>query len=81
MFHGLTLYGCLWSKGSRPRPNLRKMTGDLPDREVLSDDVPNPKSHTFSFMMKLLAAWVAMGFWVPRITIGREELETGLPSE
>lgn len=70
--HWLSLYGGLWPEGTRPRPLLRTMTGDLPDRSVLPDDIPNPRSHTAGFMARLLWAWVKMGFRSPKIAIERE---------
>lgn len=73
--HWLSMYGLLWPEGTLPPLDLRTMTGDLPDRSVLRDDVPNPKSHTFSFFTRLLGAWVAMGFRRPKITVGQAELE------
>ena len=45
------------------------MAGDLPDLSILPDDVPNARAHTGSFMWKLLTAWVAMGFRVPKIEV------------
>ena len=57
-----------------PPLDLRTMTGDLPDRSLLSDDVPNPKGHSISFMARLLGAWIAMGFKSPEITLVQEEI-------
>lgn len=65
--HWLSLYGGLWPSESRPAIQMRTMTGDVLPGVTLSNDVPNPKSHTFSFMAKLMWAWVAMGFRVPKI--------------
>jgi hypothetical protein len=65
--HWLSLYGLLWPEGSLPPLELRTMTRSRPAGVVLSDDVPNPKSHTFSFMTKLLGAWVAMRFRTPKL--------------
>jgi hypothetical protein len=67
--HWLSLYLHLWSKGARPRPEIRTMAGDLPDRTGLPGDIPNLKSHTVFFYAKLFAAWVGMGFRNPRIEV------------
>lgn len=45
------------------------MTKDLPVGTELPDDVPNAPQQSVSFMFKLLGAWVAMGFKVPKVTI------------
>jgi hypothetical protein len=66
--HWLSLYLHLWPKDARPKATLRTMTGDLPDASSLPADIPNLKSHTVSFYMKLLGAWIAMGFRNPTIT-------------
>lgn len=46
------------------------MAGDVPDASHLPDDVPNLKNHTLSFYAKLLGAWIAMGFRIPKIEVG-----------
>ncbi|WP_047855216.1 GFA family protein [Archangium gephyra] len=68
--HWLSLYGCLWPAGTLPRLELRTMTSDLPaDRaRALPDDVPNSKTQSVSFFVKLLGAWIAMGFRSPKVT-------------
>jgi len=72
--HWLSLYGSLWPAGTAPKPELRTMTGDLPDPTVLPLDVPNARSHSVRFMWKLLTAWIAMGFRAPKLEIrGRVE--------
>lgn len=74
--HWLSLYGNLWPAGTLPPIELRTMTGDLPDPSVLSADVPNGRRQSLAFFAKLLGAWIAMGFRVPRIEVpgGRLEL-------
>lgn len=70
-FHGghwLSLYGCLWPASTLPPLDVRTMTGDLPAGTALPNDVPNAKSQSFSFMVKLLGAWIGMGFRAPKIT-------------
>ncbi len=70
--HWLSLYGSLWPAGELPPLDLRTMTRDLEDPSVLPDDVPNAKSHSISFFIKLLGAWIAMGFRNPEIPVKGE---------
>jgi hypothetical protein len=37
----------------------------------LADDLPNYSGHSGKFMLKLIAAWIAMGFRRPEITLGK----------
>ncbi|HEY5819831.1 MAG TPA: DUF6151 family protein [Mesorhizobium sp.] len=67
--HWLSLYLHLWPKEARPKAEIRTMAGDLPDRSNLPGDIPNLKTHTVTFYAKLFAAWVAMGFRNPRISV------------
>jgi hypothetical protein len=76
-FHGghwLSLYSCLWPKGTLPPLDIRTMTRDLPDASSLADDVPSGARHTLWFYAKLLGAWIAMGFKSPKITIFNGEI-------
>ena len=66
--HWLSLYTHLWPEDARPKPELRTMTGDLPEASALPADIPNLRTHTMSFYAKLLGAWIAMGFRNPKIT-------------
>jgi len=70
--HWLSLYREIWPAGARPAIEQRTMTVDLPNGVELPDDIPNPKKHTFTFFVKLLGAWVAMGFRVPKIVVSEE---------
>lgn len=45
------------------------MVGDLTDASNLPNDIPNVKTHTMSFYMNLLAAWIRMGFRNPKIAV------------
>jgi hypothetical protein len=65
--HWLSIYGLLWPKENLPDLEIRTMTRSKPLGTVLSDDVPNPKTHTLSFYFKLFKAWVAMGLKTPKI--------------
>ncbi len=67
--HWLSLYGCLWPEGTLPALELRTMAMDSPVGTVLSDDVPNARRQPISLMVKLLGAWAAMGFKVPKIAV------------
>lgn len=67
--HWLSLYLHLWPEDARPLPQVRTMTGDLPDRASLPADIPNLKTHTVMFYAKLLGAWIAMGFRNPKIDV------------
>lgn len=65
--HWLSIYGLLWSKQDIPPLEIRTMTRSRPEGVVLPADVPNPRTHTLSFYMKLFGAWVAMRFQTPRL--------------
>ncbi len=65
--HWLDLFGTLWPEDTLPPLDLRTMTRDALPGVQLPDDVPNPKTHNFGFFAKLLMAWAAMGFRVPKI--------------
>jgi hypothetical protein len=70
--HWLSIYSRLWPENQRPAIELRTMISDLADASALPNDVPNARRQSLSFMAKLLGAWVAMGFRVPKIDIGRQ---------
>lgn len=65
--HWLSMYGGLWPQKNLPPLEIRTMTRDCPKGVVLSDDVPNPKTHTGIFYLKLLSSWAAMGFKTPKV--------------
>jgi hypothetical protein len=50
-----------------PPASLRMMTAERPDGVILSDDMTNYPGHSGKFMLKLLSAWMAMGFRRPAI--------------
>lgn len=72
--HWLSLYSRLWPEATRPRIELRTMTSDLADASALPNDVPNARRQSFGFMAKLLSAWIAMGFRVPKIELGGQPI-------
>lgn len=65
--HWLSLYGRRFPIESLPPLEMRTMTRDVAAELVLPDDVPNGKTQPFAFMVRLLVAWVRMGFRVPPI--------------
>ena len=62
----------MWPAGSRPAPDIRTQTQDAPAGTDLSGAIPHGTGTTLRFYGKLLAAWVAMGFRTPKLTIGGE---------
>lgn len=73
--HWLSLFAVLWPEAVRPSPEIRTMTGDRPPGVPLDDRIPNARRHTAAFMLKLLGAWVAMGFRVPKVAVPGGRLE------
>jgi len=53
--------------GPSPEPQMRVMTKDRPEGVALSDAIPAYATHSPRFMIKLLAAWAAMGFRRPKV--------------
>jgi hypothetical protein len=72
--HWLSVYSRLWPDAERPRIEMRTMISDRTDAPALPNDVPNARQQTFGFMVKLLGAWIAMGFKVPKLEIAREPI-------
>jgi hypothetical protein len=64
--HWLSLYRARID-GAAPPVQMRTMTADRGDAPPLPDDVPNYPTHSGKFMWKLLSAWAAMGFKVPKV--------------
>lgn len=73
--HWLSLFSSLWPEGTRPSPELRTKTSDLPPGTVLPHDIPNHRHQSGRFFAKLLGAWIAMGFRVPKITVAGGALD------
>jgi hypothetical protein len=67
--HWLSFYSCLWSAHALPPVQMRTMTRDALEGTILSDDVPNHKRYAFSFFARLMSAWVAMGFKMPKVGV------------
>jgi hypothetical protein len=68
--HWLTMYRNRFPADA-PSPEIRIMTRDRRDGVVLADDLPNYDSHSGKSMLRLVAAWIAMGFRRPEITLGK----------
>lgn len=64
--HWLSIYADRLVGGAPPL-EMRVMTGDRRDGVVLPGDVPNYATHSGKFMWRLLSAWAAMGFRVPKV--------------
>ena len=62
--HWLSIYRNRFSAGAPP-PEMRIMTRERRADVVLRDDLPNCDGYPGKFMMKLVAAWIAMGFRRP----------------
>lgn len=54
-----------------PPLEMRVMTRERRAGVELADDVPNYSGHSGKFMLKLVAAWIAMGLRRPEITLGQ----------
>lgn len=78
--HWLSLYGRRWPIEALPPLEMRTMTRDLPEGTKLPGDVPNGKTQPPMFFVKLLRAWIAMGFRAPKIDYVHGEIERGSPS-
>ncbi len=65
--HWLSIYAGLWPDDLRPPVEMRTMASDVVAGVVLPDDVPNAKSQSFGFFKRLLGAWIAMRFRVPKV--------------
>ena len=64
--HWLTVYrGRL--PNDIPPATMRMMTAERPEGVILPDDMANYPGHSRKFMLKLLRAWMAMGFRRPAV--------------
>jgi hypothetical protein len=64
--HWLTIFRDRLS-GRAPEPQMRIMTKDKPEGLELSNAIPAYDTMPPRFMIKLLAAWAAMGFRRPKV--------------
>jgi hypothetical protein len=68
--HWLTMFRDRFPAGAPPL-EMRVMTEQRRGGTELADDVPNYAGHSGKFMLKLVAAWIAMGLRRPEITLGK----------
>ena len=64
--HWLTVYRGRLPEDAPPL-EMRVMTADRREGVELPDDLPNYSGHSGGFMWKLMSAWAAMGFRVPKV--------------
>jgi hypothetical protein len=60
-----------------PPLEVRIMTKERRAGVELADDLPNYSGLSGKFMLKLIAAWIAMGFRRPEITLGKAVHKAG----
>jgi hypothetical protein len=68
--HWLSMYRNRFATDAPPL-EMRMMTKERRAGVELADDIPNHSGHSGRFMLKLLAAWIAMGFRRPEIAWGK----------
>jgi hypothetical protein len=68
--HWLSMYRNRFLTGAPPL-EMRVMTKERRVGVELADDLPNYSGHSGKFMLKLVAAWIAMGLQRPEITLGK----------
>lgn len=68
--HWLSMFRSRFPAGAPPL-EMRVMTRERRVGVELADDLPNYSGHSGKFMLKLLVAWMAMGFRRPEITWGK----------
>lgn len=64
--HWLSLYRDRMSEGAPPLEE-RTMTAERPEGVELLGDIPGYAGHSGRFMWRLMKAWAAMGFRVPKV--------------
>jgi len=64
--HWLSVYRDRFGAAA-PAIDMRVMTGDRPQGSDFGDAIPSYRTHCPKFMWRLLTAWAAMGFRVPRL--------------
>jgi hypothetical protein len=68
--HWLSMFRNRFPTGAPPL-EMRVMTKERRVGVELADDLPNYSGHSGKFMLKLITAWIAMGFRRPEITLGK----------
>jgi len=71
--HWLSICRNRFPKGVPPL-DMRVMTKERRVGVQLADDAPNYSGRSGKFMLKLIAAWIAMGFRRPEIILGKPNL-------
>jgi hypothetical protein len=66
--HWLSMYRRRFAAGA-PEIEMRVMTRDRRASVALPHDVPNYRGYSGKFMLKLLAAWIAMRFQTPKFDV------------
>jgi len=64
--HWLTVYRGRLPDNIRPA-TMRMMTAERPEGVTFPDDMTNYPGHSGKFLLKLLGAWMAMGFRRPAV--------------
>jgi hypothetical protein len=64
--HWLTIYRGRLGDDIAPA-TMRMMTAERPNGVALADDITNYRGHSSQFMLKVLRAWIAMGFRRPAV--------------
>jgi hypothetical protein len=77
--HWLTMYRNRFPAGAPPL-EMRVMTQDRRDGVELTDDLPNYDGHSGKFMLRLTAAWIAMGLRRPRNYLGKDSPQVAMTS-
>ena len=67
--HWLTIYRNRFPAEAPPL-EMRVMTRERRGGVELADDLPNYSGHSGKFMLRLVSAWIAMGFRRPKISLG-----------
>lgn len=67
----LAMYRDRFPAGAPPL-EMRVMTKERRSSVELADDLPNYDGYSGKFMLKLIAAWIAMGLRRPEITLGKK---------
>jgi hypothetical protein len=70
--HWLSLVAGLWPVETRPPMQIRTQTSNVPAGTTLDDSLPSGGMITAGFYAKLLWAWIAMGFKVPKVDVERK---------
>ncbi|MEH2513173.1 hypothetical protein V1291_004527 [Nitrobacteraceae bacterium AZCC 1564] len=68
--HWLSMYRNRFPSDA-PKPEMRLMTKERRAGVELANDVPNYSGPSGKFVLKLIAAWIAMGFRKPEVTLGK----------